>query len=126
MRTLELARLDAMLESISEMVLSGALDAIAPALRISERRGRLLGLDRREVPLSVKLPKLEKPEDALAVVATLLVKAANGELLPEEAGKLSGLVQTFGKVAETVDLQKRMEAVEGKLNEELARPVITH
>ena len=117
LRQLELTRLDAMLESISESVLAGDLDAISTALRISERRSRLLGLDRREAPLSIKLPKLNKATDALPVTAALLAKAAGGELLPDEAAKLSGPVTSFMKIAETAELAERVTKLEEMRNE---------
>ena len=112
LRKLELARLDAMQESIYEAVMGGDLDAISTALRISERRSRLLGLDRREAPLSVKLPKLESAADALPVTAALMDKAASGELLPDEAARLAGLVGSFVKAAETADLEERIRKLE--------------
>ena len=111
-RQLELARLDGMLESIYQKAANGNLYAIAAALRISERRSRLLGLDRRETPLSVELPKLEKSADALPVTAALLEKTASGELLPGEAAKLAGLAANVVKAAETFDLGERIRRLE--------------
>ena len=45
LRTLELARLDDMLKAIAPHVAAGNLTAIDRALKIQERRSRLLGLD---------------------------------------------------------------------------------
>lgn len=45
LRTLELARLDDMLKAIASHVAAGNLTAIDRALKIQERRARLLGLD---------------------------------------------------------------------------------
>lgn len=45
LRTLELARLDDMLKAIAPHVAAGNLTAIDRALKIQERRARLLGLD---------------------------------------------------------------------------------
>ena len=72
-----------------------------------------MGLDRPGAPLSVKgLPKLSKAADALAVVGALVKKATNGELTPEEAAKLAGLVQSFIKAAETAELAERIRKLE--------------
>lgn len=117
LRQLELSRLDEMAESIWENVMAGDLDSIATALKISERRAKLLGLDRRETPVVVKLPKLAKAQDAMPIVTALLEKASAGELLPEEAGRLSTLVQSFMKIAETVELAERIKVLEEQLNE---------
>ncbi len=122
LRGLELARLDTMLEAISENVLAGDLDAIATALRISERRSRLLGLDMRERTLSVSLPKMKTIGNGLTLITELIAKAANGELLPDEATKLAGLVQTYAKVAETTELEERIVRLEGcRLNNNTAK-----
>lgn len=112
LRQLELARLDTMLEAISENILAGDLDAIATALRISERRSRLLGLDMRERALSVNLPKMDNVGNGLSMIGVLIAKAAKGELLPDEAAKLAGLVQTYAKVAETTELEDRISRLE--------------
>ena len=59
LRELELARLDAMLLPLWRRVQAGDEKAIDRALRIMERRARLLGLDRKtadgEVPDTVKV-----------------------------------------------------------------------
>lgn len=97
LRQLELARLDSMLEAIIEKVLSGDLDAIGTALRISERRSRLLGLDRRETPIKTKLSKLKEPGDVVTIIGELLDKVAAGELLPSEGEKLAALLLALSR-----------------------------
>jgi hypothetical protein len=67
--------------------------------------------------LKADLPKLTRPQDAMAIVGELLAKATNGELSPDEAGKLSGLVQAFMKIAETADLAERVARLEEMRNE---------
>jgi hypothetical protein len=58
------------------------------------------------------LPKLEKAADALAVVGGLLERATAGELSADEAGRLAGLAGSFVKMAETVNLEARVAALE--------------
>lgn len=55
LRKLELDRLDEMAQCIWENVLAGDLDSIGTALRIAERRARLLGLDIKESTLKHKI-----------------------------------------------------------------------
>ena len=112
LRQMELSRLDAMQERVWDGVLGGDKDSINACLKIMAQRARLLGLERREAPLSVKLPRLEKASDALPVTAALLDKAAAGELLPDEAAKLAGLTANFMKAAETADLEERIRQLE--------------
>lgn len=54
LRTIELERLDTMWTAVWENALAGDLDSIATALRIAERRARLLGLDVRESSIKHK------------------------------------------------------------------------
>jgi hypothetical protein len=85
-------------------------------LRISERRARLLGLDRRETPITVKLPRMDKAEDAMPIVSALLAKTADGELLPEEAAKISTIVQAFMRIAEVTELAQKVKGLEEKID----------
>ena len=55
LREIELDRLDTMWSSVWENVLAGDLDSIGTALRITERRARLLGLDVKESALKLKM-----------------------------------------------------------------------
>lgn len=112
LRKIMAARLDEMLVVAYENALRGDIDSMMAVLRIEERRARLFGIDRREAPIKVNLSKLSRPVDALKVVGELLEKATTGRLSPDEAAKLSGLVQTFMKIAETTDLAERIAKLE--------------
>jgi DNA-binding transcriptional MerR regulator len=120
LRELMSRRLDEMLAVAYENAMQGDVDSMLAVLRIEERRARLFGVDRREAPVKADLPKLTRPQDALVVVGELLVKATNGELSPDEAGKLSGLVQAFMKIAETADLAERIAKLEEMRDESVA------
>ncbi len=112
LREIMAARLDEMLTVAYENALQGDVDSMMAVLRIEERRARLFGIDRREAPVKASLSKLTRPGDAMKVVGELLEKATDGELSPDEAVKLSGLVQAFMKIAETTELAARIEALE--------------
>ncbi|MGQ9555903.1 MAG: hypothetical protein ACUVWR_17520 [Anaerolineae bacterium] len=66
LRELEVARLDALLFAIWPQTSEGNLDAIDRALRIMERRAKLLGLDR---PVEQKLDVSEALADVLERLA---------------------------------------------------------
>lgn len=83
LRQLELDRLDAMLEAISENVMAGDLDNIATALRISERRARLLGLDRPMPVVAMRVDSMTVGESDFARMSTDELR----ELIRREAGK---------------------------------------
>lgn len=66
LRQLELDRLDDMLEAISENIMAGDLDSIATALRISERRAKLLGLDKPAPLVNMRVDSLNVGESDFA------------------------------------------------------------
>ena len=117
LREIMAARLDEMLVVAYENALQGDVDSMMAVLRIEERRARLFGIDRREAPVKANLSNLSRPQDAMTIVGELLEKATNGELSPDEAAKLSGLVQAFMKIAETADLAERIAKLEELQNE---------
>jgi hypothetical protein len=112
LREIMSARLDEMLVVAYENALQGDVDSMMAVLRIEERRARLFGIDRREAPVKANLSKLTRPVDAMKIVGELLEKATSGELSPDEAAKLSGLVQAFMKIAETTELAERIAKLE--------------
>lgn len=112
LREIMSARLDEMLVVAYENALQGDVDSMMAVLRIEERRARLFGIDRREAPIKANLSKLSRPQDAMTIVGELIEKATNGELSPDEAAKLSGLVQAFMKIAETTELAERIAKLE--------------
>lgn len=117
LRDLMAARLDELLVVAYENALQGDVESMMAVLRIEERRARLFGIDRREAPVKVKLSKLSRSQDAMTIVGELLEKATNGELSPDEAAKLSGLIQAFMKITETTELAEST----AKLAERIAK-----
>ena len=73
------------------------VDRLAPA-----PRGRFL---------QINVPKIEKPADALPLMAGVLDTMAKGELTPHEASDLSSVVQTYLKVLEMVGLAAEVAAL---------------
>ncbi len=75
-RSLEQARLDALLRAVWDLAMTGDLPAVDRVLKISERRSRLLGLD---APQRVDLGAPDVDLDG-AVSALLELAATGGEL----------------------------------------------
>ena len=61
---------------------------------------------------AVSLPELRTPSDALAAINTIVQAVARGELTPDEAGRLVGLIEAFRKAAEVEDLERRIVELE--------------
>lgn len=118
--------LDELLVEPYEAALEGDLDALAAVLKIMERKARLYCIDRKDVPIKVDLPKLEKPEDAVMVVGALLNKAAEGSLAPEDAAKLAGLVQAMLHTSEVTGLLERLRKLEEMNSHEFERDKTAH
>lgn len=117
LREIMAARLDEMLVVAYERALQGDTESMLAVLRIEERRAKLFGIERKEAPVKASLSKLSRPADAMKIVGELLEKATNGELSPDEAAKLSALVQSFMKIAETAELAERIAQLEAMQNE---------
>jgi hypothetical protein len=73
------------------------VDRLAPA-----PRGRFL---------QINVPKIEKPADALPLMAGVLDTMAKGELTPHEASDLSNTVMVYLKVLEMVGLAADVAAL---------------
>ena len=74
------------------------LDRIMPA-----RKGR---------PVRINLPVVKTPADVLRALSATVQAMAKGELTPEEAAILSGVLETRRKAIETVEIEHRLAAVE--------------
>jgi hypothetical protein len=79
------------------------LDRIAPP-----RKGR---------PIAIELPALKAPRDAVSMLAAIVNAVSSGELSPEEAGALAGVVDHYVKAAEFHDVLTRLETLEKRLVE---------
>ena len=74
------------------------LDRIAPA--------------RRDSPVTFALPAIKTAEEAVAASSALLEAVAAGEVTPEEAGRVMGLLTAHKALVETCDLESRIAALE--------------
>lgn len=106
------AMLDELLVEPYEAALEGDLDALNVVLKIMERKSRLHCLDRKDVPIRIKLPKLEKAADAAVVVGALVEKVTAGEISPDDAERIAGLLGVFTRTAETAELAERFKTLE--------------
>ena len=66
------------------------------------------------VPLSFPLPVITSADDAAKLMASILSAVATGDVTPSEASDVARLVETFTKVLETAEFERRLEVLEGK------------
>lgn len=103
------ALLDGDAENLTRKAISMALEGDTVAMRLCLDR---LAPPRRDRPVSFALPKLDTAEDAKAAVAAILQGVADGDLTPGEAVELSKLLESYTRLIEVADFQKRLEALE--------------
>lgn len=76
------------------------LDRVAPV-----RKGR---------PVTIDLPEARAAADLLEASAALIAAMAQGELTPDEAATIAGVLEIHRKTLETLELEQRISALEAK------------
>lgn len=66
----------------------------------------------KERPVSVDLPDITTAEDVAKAQASILQAVAKGELMPGEGAVLAGIVEARRKALETMELERRISALE--------------
>jgi len=82
------------------LALKMCLDRLLPALR--------------ERPVTVELPPLGSPSDAVAASAALLASVASGEIAPGEARELGRLVELHLRAVDAHEFETRLAALEAR------------
>ena len=103
------ALLDGEAEGLARKAIDMALAGDTTCLRICLER---ILPPRKDRPVSLELPTLEKATDAVRVIAGIFAAVAEGSVTPSEAGELSKMVDTFVKAVETQELEARLARLE--------------
>jgi hypothetical protein len=107
---------------LDELLTSAAPDVVAkvveaakggdmPAARLV--MDRVLPL-RKGAPVQFALPKVASPADVTVALGAVLTAVSQGELSPEEASLIAGLVEAQRRAHELVELEGRVSALEQK------------
>jgi hypothetical protein len=67
---------------------------------------------RKSRAVTVDLPRIERVEDLGNAIGTVLEEAASGRLFLDEAAALIGMMETRRKAIESIDFEKRLQALE--------------
>ena len=62
--------------------------------------------------VSLELPVVKTPQDVLAAISTVVQATAGGELTPDEAALVAGLLEVKRKALETVAIEERISKLE--------------
>ena len=64
--------------------------------------------------MAFDLPKIEKADDLLAAFSAVVTSMAAGDLGADEAALIASVLEAKRKTIETVDIEKRLAAIEAK------------
>ena len=105
--------IEAILEGEAEALTRKAVELAktgdTTALRLCLER---LAPPRKDRPVRITLPPLERVEDATAATAALVQAVAAGELTPSEGETLAKLIETHRRVVELVDFETWLTRLE--------------
>lgn len=105
------AILDGDAEALGRKAVELALAGDTGALRLCLER---LMPARKSRPVSVSLPAIKGPAELLDAMSQVVQSAASGEIDVDEATALAGLLDLKRKAIETVDIERRLTALEAK------------
>ncbi|MGA7867581.1 MAG: hypothetical protein WCA23_26955, partial [Stellaceae bacterium] len=75
---------------------------------------------RRERPIQLAVPPIRSASDIAAAMGAIVKAAAQGAITPDEAFKLSQIVDTFVRAIDTSDFDRRLQILENASAEESA------
>lgn len=110
--------LDGEAEAITRKAIEMAKEGDTIALRLvlervaPVRRGRLVLFD---------LPVIERASDLAGALGSLLRAMANGEMTPDEAAVIAGVMETKRRAIETGELEQRLDQLEQRVPTKSAR-----
>lgn len=98
-------------EALTQAAISKALEGDTTALRLCLDR---IAPARKDSPVTFKLPEIKSAEDTVAASSALLDAVAEGEVTPDEAGRVMALLTAHKTLVEAGDLESRIAALEDK------------
>ena len=69
---------------------------------------------RKDRPVSITLPPITNPADAVTVLAAITSAVSDGEITPMEASELSKVVDSYTRAVETRDIVTRLDRLEAE------------
>ena len=101
--------LDGEAEALARKAVELALEGNMAALRLCLER---ICPPRKERPLAIELPVVEKAEELPKLTAAILAAVGRGELDAAQAAAMASLVASHGKMLEQAELEERVSALE--------------
>jgi hypothetical protein len=110
---------DALTRKAVELALEGDTTALKLCLELCLDR---VVPRRKSQAVTFDLPQIDRVEDLGNAIGSVLKAAAGGRLFLDEAAALIGMMEARRKVMETIDLEKRLQALEAEAAAEDAAP----
>lgn len=104
--------LDGEAESLTRKAVEMALAGDTTALRLCLER---LAPPAKDKAITVALPALAGPADASAAMSAVVGAMAAGEITPSEAAAIAGVVETYRRTIEAVEIDARLAALEARV-----------
>jgi len=93
-----------------EMALEGDITAIKLIME------RLIPI-RKDLPVGFRLPVIKSAENLFKASGAILKAVSKGELTPQEAQSISGVLEVHRRSLETIELEKRLGELEQTITE---------
>lgn len=97
--------------ALTRKAIDKALEGDMNALRLCMDR---LTPPRKDRPIFIELPKVEKPADILLALDIATNAVATGQITPSEGQIIAAMLETKRRAFETEDQERRIAALEGK------------
>ena len=101
--------LDGQAEALTQKAVDLALGGDIAALRLCLER---ILPPRKSRPIEIDLPPVETADDIAAAHGAVIAAMARGEITPDDAGTIAGVLEARRRTIETVDLEARIIALE--------------
>ena len=96
-------------EAITRKAIENALNGDMAAIRLCMER--LIPL-RKDRTVSFSLPEINGADDGAKAMAGVLRALADGDITPNEASSVAGVIETYRKTLETAEFEGRLKSLE--------------
>ena len=97
-------------EALTQTAVKKALEGDSMALRLCMER---IAPAPKDQPVSINLPKMNNALEASKAAGSVLTAVSEGELTPEEATRVMGLIDSYRCTVELTGIEQRLQALEG-------------
>jgi hypothetical protein len=111
--------LEGEVEALTRKAVTLALEGDTMALKLCQER---IVPRRKARAVTVDLPRIDRAEDLGNAIGIVIEEAASGRLFLDEAAALIGMMEARRKVMETIDLERRLQALEAEAAGDDAAP----